>query len=70
MSSGKSVDAALLSHLMESDGPVRPLCAGSRSAADVEWALAEAQGNVRRAAEILGIHRATLWRRRKRQAGC
>jgi len=30
--------------------------AGSRSSADVEWALAEARGSVRRAAEILGIH--------------
>jgi transcriptional regulator with PAS, ATPase and Fis domain len=64
--SGESVDAAFLSHLMESAEPTRPMPAGSRSSADVEWALAEARGSVRRAAEILGIHRATLWRRRQR----
>ena len=65
---GKSVDAAFLSHLMEAAEPTRPMSAGFRSNADVEWALAEARGSVRRAAEILGIHRATLWRRRKRSS--
>jgi PAS domain S-box-containing protein len=66
--SGESVDAAFLSHLMEAAEPTRPMPAGLRGNADVEWALTEARGSVRRAAEILGIHRATLWRRRKRSS--
>jgi transcriptional regulator with PAS, ATPase and Fis domain len=69
---GKPVDAAFLSNLMESAEPMRLVPAGSRGKADVEWALTEARGSVRRAAEILGVHRATLWRRRKqsKHAGC
>jgi transcriptional regulator with PAS, ATPase and Fis domain len=67
---GKSVDAGFLSRLMESAEPTHPTPVDARSLGDVEWALAEARGSVRRAAEILGIHRATLWRRRKRLAGC
>jgi PAS domain S-box-containing protein len=64
--SGHSVDAASLSRLLECAETRRPPEGGSRSAEEVDWALAEARGNVGRAAEILGIHRATLWRKRKR----
>ncbi|MCX5733382.1 MAG: sigma 54-interacting transcriptional regulator [candidate division NC10 bacterium] len=63
---GNSVDAAFLSHLMEYAEPTRPLRVGSKGGEEIEWALVEARGNVNRAAEILGIHRATLWRKRKR----
>lgn len=62
---GQSVDAAFLSRLMEGAAARRSPLPGSRNPEDVEWALAEARGSVRRAAEILGIHRATLWRRRR-----
>ena len=33
---------------------------------DSERALAQAGGKITRAAEILGVHRATLWRKCKR----
>jgi transcriptional regulator with PAS, ATPase and Fis domain len=66
VSAGNTVDAAFLSHLMEYAEPTRSLRVGSKSGEEIEWALVEARGNVNRAAEILGIHRATLWRKRKR----
>jgi len=62
---GKTVDAAFLTHLMEYRESTRPLRSGSRSVEDIERALAQAGGKITRAAEILGVHRATLWRKCK-----
>jgi len=39
---------------------------GPRGIEDIERALAQAGGKITRAAEILGVHRATLWRKCKR----
>jgi len=39
---------------------------GPRGTEDIERALAQAGGKITRAAEILGVHRATLWRKSKR----
>jgi len=44
----------------------QPLRSGPRSMEDIESALAQAGGKITRAAEILGVHRATLWRKCKR----
>jgi propionate catabolism operon transcriptional regulator len=63
---GKAVDAAFLTHLMEYRESTRPLRIGPRGMEDIERALAQAGGKISRAAEILGIHRATLWRKCKR----
>jgi PAS domain S-box-containing protein len=63
---GKAVDAAFLTHLMEYRESTRPLSIGPRGMEDIERALAQAGGKISRAAEILGIHRATLWRKCKR----
>jgi PAS domain S-box-containing protein len=62
----KAVDAAFLTHLMEYRESTRPLSIGPRGMEDIERALAQAGGKISRAAEILGIHRATLWRKCKR----
>jgi DNA-binding NtrC family response regulator len=62
---GKIVDAALLSRLMEYSKSMPPLSIGPRVMEDIERAMAQAGRKMNRAAEILGIHRATLWRRRK-----
>lgn len=64
----RPADAAEVARLMECDEPTRPPQGAEAGREGVEWALAEAQGSVGRAAEILGVHRATLWRRRKRLA--
>jgi propionate catabolism operon transcriptional regulator len=63
---GKTVDAAFLTTLMGSRESTRPLHSGARGTEDIERALAQAGGKITRAAEILGIHRATLWRKCKR----
>jgi len=63
---GKAVDKALLTRLMEYRESTRPLHLRPRDMEDIELALAQAGGKINRAAEILGVHRATLWRRRKR----
>lgn len=63
---GKTVDAAFLTHLMEYWDSTQPLRSGSKGMEDIERALAQAGGKITRAAEILGIHRATLWRKCKR----
>jgi PAS domain S-box-containing protein len=63
---GKAVDAAFLTHLMEYRESTRPLRIRPRGMEDIERALAQAGGKISRAAEILGIHRATLWRKCKR----
>jgi transcriptional regulator with PAS, ATPase and Fis domain len=63
---GKTVDAAFLTHLMEYRESTQPLRSGPRGMEDIERALAQAGGKIIRAAEILGVHRATLWRKCKR----
>jgi PAS domain S-box-containing protein len=63
---GKTVDAAFLTHLMEYWYSTQPLRSGSKGMEDIERALAQAGGKITRAAEILGVHRATLWRKCKR----
>lgn len=65
---GKGVDAAALSRLMEYCEPAGALCRGSMGMKDIEGAIAQAGGKMSKAAEILGIHRATLWRKRKRRS--
>ena len=63
---GKAVDAAFLTHLLEYQESMQSPRIGSRGMEDIERALAQAGGKINRAAEILGIHRATLWRKCKR----
>lgn len=63
---GKEVNAALLAHLMEYRESTQPLRVGPGGMENVERALAQAGGKINLAAEILGVHRATLWRKRKR----
>jgi len=63
---GKALDKALLTRLMEYRESTRALHLRPRDMEDIELALAQAGGKINRAAEILGVHRATLWRRRKR----
>ncbi len=63
---GKVVEASMLSLLMEYSKSTPPLRIGLSGMEDIERAMAQAGGKMNRAAEILGIHRATLWRRRKR----
>jgi len=62
---GKAVNEAVLSRLMEYREPA-PRLHNRPDAEDIERAIAEARGKVSRAAEILGVHRATLWRKRRR----
>jgi transcriptional regulator with PAS, ATPase and Fis domain len=63
---GKTVDAAFLTHLMEYRESTQPLRSGPTGMEEIERALAQAGGKITRAAEILGVHRATLWRKCKR----
>ena len=63
---GKTVDAAFLTRLMKYRESTQPLRSGPRGIEDTERALAQAGGKITRAAEILGVHRATLWRKCKR----
>ncbi len=63
---GRIVDAAFLTHLLEYRETARPPRSGPPGTEEIERALARAGGKVDRAAEILGVHRSTLWRRRKR----
>jgi PAS domain S-box-containing protein len=62
---GHPVDVSVLSQLMDCQMPISTQDE-TRTAKDVEWALAAVQGKVGRAAELLGIHRATVWRRRRK----
>lgn len=66
VSRGVEVDEAFTKRLLEYSEPVLPLCNQQADFGEVERALAAAGGNVGQAARILGVHRATLWRRRKR----
>jgi PAS domain S-box-containing protein len=63
---GKTVDAVFLTHLMEYRESMQPPRSGPTDVEEIERALAQAGGKITRAAEILGVHRATLWRRCKR----
>lgn len=61
-----AVDAAFLTHLLECRETPPPPRGGTRDREEIERALAQAGGKIARAAEILGVHRATLWRRCRR----
>lgn len=63
---GIEVDEAFVKRLLEHSEPVQLLHNKQADSAEVQHALAATSGKVGQAARILGIHRATLWRKRKR----
>ncbi len=64
---GRTVDAAFLRHLLEyREAASTPPRSGPPEMEEIERAMARAGGKVGRAAEMLGIHRSTLWRRTMR----
>jgi transcriptional regulator with GAF, ATPase, and Fis domain len=70
---GQDVKKTFLSRVNNSSAPiafttipVTPHLSGFGGMEDIERALAQAGGKITRAAEILGVHRATLWRKCKR----
>ena len=63
---GRTVDASFLTHLLEYRESERPPRSGPAGKEEIERALSQAGGRIGRAAEILGVHRATLWRKCKR----
>lgn len=66
VTTGGEVDEAFTKRLLEHSEPVLPFYNQQADFGEIEHALAAAGGNVGQAARILGVHRATLWRRRKR----
>jgi transcriptional regulator of acetoin/glycerol metabolism len=62
------VDEEFVKLAMECRDEARPVPAKPLDAEELERALFEAGGKIGRAARSLGIHRATLWRRRRRTA--
>ena len=66
VSQGEEVDELFAKRLLEHREQAQPIFDPHSDPREVERALAAAGGNMGRAARILGIHRATLWRRRKR----
>jgi transcriptional regulator of acetoin/glycerol metabolism len=62
---GKTVNAPFLTYLMEYRESTRPFRSGPNGMEDIERPLAQAGGKITRAADILDIHRATLWRKCK-----
>jgi PAS domain S-box-containing protein len=63
---GIEVDEAFAKRLLEQTEPIQPLHNKQADSAEVKRALAATGGKVGQAARILGVHRATLWRKRKR----
>ncbi|MDP1990521.1 MAG: sigma 54-interacting transcriptional regulator [Syntrophales bacterium] len=63
---GGEVDEALVKRILEYSEPIQLSYNKQTDFRDVERALTAADGKVGQAAQILGVHRATLWRRRKR----
>jgi len=66
VSQGEEVDEAFAKRLLEHREQAQATFELHADPRDVERALAAAGGNMGQAARMLGIHRATLWRRRKR----
>ncbi len=65
---GRTVDAAFLGHLLEYRESAAAARSGPPGMEEIERAMARAGGKVGRAAEMLGVHRSTLWRRTMRLA--
>lgn len=63
---GTEVDEAFAKRLLERSEPGSPPDHQRTNIGEIEHALAATGGNRGKAAQMLGIHRATLWRRRKR----
>lgn len=63
---GEVIDVTFLKHLMDYQESIRLPRTKAKSIEDFERALSQAGGKVGRAADILGIHRTTVWRRLKR----
>jgi PAS domain S-box-containing protein len=62
---GTEVDEAFAKKLLEHSESLLLLCNQKANFEEIERALAATGGNMGQAARILGVHRATLWRRRK-----
>lgn len=60
------IDEEFTKKLLEFREPVQTVYTGRENSEDIKRALEAAGGNVGKAAHLLGVHRATLWRRRKR----
>jgi transcriptional regulator with PAS, ATPase and Fis domain len=65
---GGVVDKDFVKLAMESRDEARPAAVKPPYVEEIEHALNEAEGKIGKAARLLGIHRATLWRRRRRAA--
>ena len=63
---GGEVDEALVKSILEYSEPVQLSYNKQTDFREVERALIAADGKVGQAAQILGVHRATLWRKRNR----
>lgn len=63
---GIEVDEAFVKRLLEQSEPIQPLYNNQADSEEVKRVLAATGGKVGQAARILGVHRATLWRKRKR----
>lgn len=66
LNDGEIIDLPLLKRIIEYQEPIQLSRNTLNSINDIHHALLQAGGKVSRAAEILGIHRTTLWRRIKR----
>ena len=63
---GEEVDESFTKRLLEHREQEQPVYNPHSDPKEIERVLAAAGGNMGQAARILGVHRATLWRRRKR----
>ncbi len=65
---GEVIDVTFLKRLMEFQESTPLAIIKTRNVKDLELALSQAGGKIGRAAEILGMHRTTVWRRLKRMS--